>query len=256
LIRLDPAPEPRGLLEGRRALVTAAAGTGIGFATAERFVREGAVLVVSDRHERRLAEAADRLSELGVPVHPVACDVTDVVQVERLFDIALEALGGLDIVVNNAGLGHSSLLSETTDEDWSRVLDVTLNGTFRCVRAALSRVSEGGSIINVGSVTGHRAERGQSAYAAAKAGVHALTRCAAVEGAERGVRVNAVAPTLAVHSFLSRVADSEHLAEMAKLQPQGRAAEPREIASTILFLASDLSGYLTGECISASGQKP
>ena len=188
-------------------------------------------------------------------VHAIPCDVTRGEEVERLFADATEALGALDVVVNNAGLGHSASVVETSDDDWSRVLDVTLTGTFRCMRAALPRMRRGASIVNIGSVTGHRAERGQSAYAAAKAGVHALTRCAAIEAAELGVRVNAVAPTLAVHAFLEKVADAAYLDEMAALQPQGRAAAPAEIAGVIVFLASDLSSYLTGECLSVSAQK-
>lgn len=256
LISVGETPEASGLLAGRRAVITAAAGTGIGFATARRFVEEGAAVVLSDRHERRLLESVRQLEDLGGRVHAIACDVTVGAEVEQLFEASADVLGGLDVIVNNAGLGHTCDLVETTDEDWLRVLDVTLNGTFRCLRAALRLVSDGGSIINVGSVTAHRAERGQSAYAAAKAGVHALTRCAAVEAAERDVRVNAVAPTLAVHAYLTKVADPAYLEEMAALQPQGRPAETWEIASTIVFLASDLSGYVTGECLSASGQKP
>lgn len=245
-----------GLLSDRRAIVTAAAGTGIGFATARRFVEEGASVVLSDRHERRLREAAEQLSTAGARVHPVVCDVTVSEQIDRLFDEAVEVFGGLDVVVNNAGLGHTAELIETTDADWLRVLDVSLGGTFRCLRAALRCLEPGGAIVNVGSVTGHRAERGQSAYAAAKAGVHALTRCAAVEAAPRNIRVNAVAPTLALHPFLEKVADPDHLAAMEALQPQGRAAEPSEIADAIVFLASDLAGYLTGECLAVSSQKP
>jgi 3-oxoacyl-[acyl-carrier protein] reductase len=259
LIELQKYAAASGLLTSRRAVITAAAGTGIGFATAQRFVEEGASVVVSDRHERRLGEAAERLRELAVgtaAVHAVACDVTVGAEVEHLYAEAADLLGGIDVAVNNAGLGHTSDLVATRDEDWLRVLDITLTGTFRCLRAALPRITPGGSIINVGSVTAHRAERGQSAYGAAKAGVHALTRCAAVEAAEFGVRVNAVAPTLAVHAFIEKVADPKHLDAMRALQPQGRAAEPWEIANTIVFLASDLSGYLTGECISASSQKP
>jgi len=256
LIELRKYPTGCSLLQGRRAVITAAAGTGIGFATAQRFVEEGAAVVISDRHERRLGEAALQLAESGATVHAIPCDVTDGFQVENLFRTAAETLGGLDAVVNNAGLGHSGTLVEMSDEDWLRVMDVTLTGTFRCLRAALPRMQQGGSIVNVGSVTGHRAERGQSAYAAAKAGVHALTRCAAIEAAAMGVRVNAVAPTLAVHAFLSKVADASHLEDMARLQPQGRPAEPWEIASTIVFLASDLSSYLTGECLSVSSQRP
>ena len=237
-------------------MVTAAAGTGIGYATAGRLAAEGATLVLSDRHERRLEEAGQRLAETGASVHTVACDVRDGAGVERLFERAATLLGGLDIVVNNAGLGHDARVVDMADDDWLRVLDVTLNSTFRCLRAALPRMQRGGSIVNVGSVTAHRAEHGQSAYAAAKAGVHALTRCAALEAAELGIRVNAVAPTLTAHPFLTRVAEPAHLEAMLRLQPQGRAAEPWEIGSTIAFLASDLSSYLTGECLSVSSQRP
>ncbi|MEE3331649.1 MAG: SDR family oxidoreductase [Myxococcota bacterium] len=259
MIELQEYPAASHLLIGRRAVITAAAGTGIGFATAKRFAEEGASIVVSDRHERRLSEAADRLRSIATgegAVHAVACDVTRVEDVERLFAESSELLGELDVVVNNAGLGHTSEVVDTRDEDWLRVLDITLNGTFRCLRAAMPRMARGGSIVNVGSVTAHRAERGQSAYAAAKAGVHALTRCAALEAAEHEVRVNAVVPTLAVHEFIEKVADPEHLDAMRSLQPQQRAAQPWEIANVIVFLASDLSSYLTGECLSASSQKP
>lgn len=248
-------PSGRSLLEGRRAVITAAAGTGIGFATAQRFLLEGASLVISDRHEPRLRERVEELDG-GARVLAIACDVTDSDQVDALFEAARDALGGLDVVVNNAGLGHSASVLEMEDTDFRRVLDVTLTGTFRCLRAALPRMGEGGAVVNVGSVTGHRSESSQSAYAAAKAGVHALTRCAAAEAAERGIRVNAVAPTLARHALLERVADPAHLEAMAALQPQGRAAQPWEVAATIAFLASDLSSYMTGECISVSGQRP
>lgn len=245
----------RDLLKGRRAVITAAAGTGIGFAIAQRFVEEGAKLVISDRHERRLGEAVDRLCAEGGEVEGVACDVTRSEEVEALYRESEARLGGVDVAVHNAGLGFTSDLVDMRDEDWLRVIDVSLTGCFRCVRAALPRLSAGGAIVNVGSVTGHRAEKGQSAYAAAKAGVHALTRCAAMEAAERSVRVNAVMPTLAMHAFLEKAAPVEHLQAMAALQPQGRAAEPREIAGVVVFLASDGASYLTGECLSASGQR-
>lgn len=245
----------RDLLKGRRAVITAAAGTGIGFAIAQRFVEEGAKLVISDRHERRLGEAVDRLCAEGGEVEGVACDVTRSEEVEALYRESEARLGGIDVAVHNAGLGFTSDLVDMRDEDWLRVIDVSLTGCFRCVRAALPRLSAGGAIVNVGSVTGHRAEKGQSAYAAAKAGVHALTRCAAMEAAERSVRVNAVMPTLAMHAFLEKAAPVEHLQAMAALQPQGRAAEPREIAGVVVFLASDGASYLTGECLSASGQR-
>lgn len=235
--------------------MTAAAGAGIGFAVARRLCQEGAAVVVSDAHEGRLAVAAERLRADGGVVHAVPCDVRDTAAVDALFARAADLLSGLDVVVNNAGLGHTSEVVSTRDEDWHRVLDVSLTGSFRCTRAALRVVEAGGSIVNVGSVTAHRAEPGQAAYGAAKAGVHALTRCAALEAAERGVRVNAVAPTLATNPFVEKVADPEHLAAMTALQPQGRPAQSEEIAMAVAFLASDLSSYLTGECLSVSGQR-
>ena len=133
-----PHPTGHGLLAGRTVLVTAAAGTGIGFATAQRAVEEGATVVLSDAHERRLAEAAERLAEsAGEEPLAVPCDVTDEAQVGALFAAAEARHGGLDVVVCNAGLGGTAEVADMTDEQWSKVLDVTLTGTFRCNRAAV-----------------------------------------------------------------------------------------------------------------------
>jgi 3-oxoacyl-[acyl-carrier protein] reductase len=240
-------------------LVTAAAGTGIGFATARRAVEEGAMVVLSDWHERRLAEARQQLAGLG-GVEPLAvpCDVTVEAQVQALIDAAYASYGRLDVLVNNAGLGGTADLVEMTDEQWSRVLDVTLTGTFRCTRAAMRRMLPAGSgvIVNNASVLGWRAQAGQAHYAAAKAGVMALTRCAAVEAAEHGVRVNAVAPSIAMHPFLAKVTSAELLEDLAAQEAFGRPAEVWEVANVIVFLASDYSSYLTGEVISVSSQHP
>jgi 3-oxoacyl-[acyl-carrier protein] reductase len=248
-------PAGRGLLEGRHVLVTAAAGTGIGNATARRCLEEGASLVIADKHERRLAETAEELGVLGVP-----CDVTAEEDVQRLFADAVEAspTGGIDVLVNNAGLGGTAPLVDMTDEQWSVVLDVTLNGTFRCTRAALRHMTGRGRgvIVNNASVLGWRAQAGQAHYAAAKAGVMALTRCAALEAASSGVRVNAVAPSLAMHPFLNRAISDEELAELTTREAFGRAAEPWEVATVIAFLASDYSTYMTGEVVSVSSQHP
>jgi len=253
------SPQPAtGLLQGKRVIVTAAAGSGIGGATARRCVEEGAWVLLSDQHEGRLERTCAALrSTHPHSVFAVPCDVTREEDVETLFARAEVEMGGFDVLVNNAGLGHSAAVTDTSDADWNRVLEVTLTGTFRCMRAALRCLREqaAGAIVNVSSVTAHRAEKGQSAYAAAKAGVLALTRCAALEAAEFGVRINAVVPTIALHSHLTRVAAPEYLDEMIALQPQGRAAEPVEIANAIVFLASDLASYLTGESLSISGQR-
>jgi 3-oxoacyl-[acyl-carrier protein] reductase len=248
------------LLDSRTAVITAAAGAGIGGATARRFLEEGARIVIGDAHARRLKESAEALAEeFGADrVAALPCDVTDEQQVAALFDLAQEQHGHLDIVVNNAGLGGTADLVEMTDEQWSAVLDVTLNGTFRCTRAALRRMKErerGGVVVNNASVIGWRAQRGQAHYAAAKAGVMALTRCAAVEAAEYGVRVNAVAPSLAMHPHLVKVTTPELLAELTEHEAFGRYAEPWEVANVIVFLASGYSSYMTGETVSVSSQR-
>ena len=253
-------PVGRDLLAGKVVVITAAAGTGIGSATAQRCLAEGAQVVISDQHERRLAAAHKELAgEFGDRVWSLGCDVTDGEQVEGLIAGAVRHYGRIDVVVNNAGLGGTSSVLEMTDEQWLRVLDVTLTGTFRCTRAALRQLvaqGRGGAVVNNASVLGWRAQPGQAHYAAAKAGVMALTRCAALDVAEHGIRVNAVAPSLATHPFLATVTSEELLAELAGREAFGRAAEPWEVATVIVFLASDYSSYLTGEVISVSSQHP
>jgi 3-oxoacyl-[acyl-carrier protein] reductase len=254
-----PYPEGHRLLEGKTVLVTAAAGAGIGFATARRCAEEGATVAISDRHERRLGEAAERLAGLtGKPVVSVPCDVTNEDDVQRLFDTAVAELGHLDVAVNNAGLGGTAELVDMTDDQWFAVLDVTLNGTFRCTRAALRHMlpRKSGVIVNNASVLGWRAQAGQAHYAAAKAGVMALTRSAAIEAAPAGVRVNAVAPSLAMHPFLEKAMDRETLNRLVTLEAFGRSAETWEVANVIVFLASDYSSYMTGEVVSVSSQHP
>jgi 3-oxoacyl-[acyl-carrier protein] reductase len=188
----------------------------------------------------------------------VVCDVRDEAQVDALFDGAVERYGRVDVAVHNAGLGGTVALTEMTDEQWSTVLDITLTGTFRCTRAALRRMlpAKSGVIVNNASVLGWRAQPGQAHYAAAKAGVMALTRCAAAEAAPAGVRVNAVSPSLAEHPFLNRAIPDEDLAVLRRRELFGRGAETWEVANVIVFLASDYSSYLSGEVISASSQHP
>jgi 3-oxoacyl-[acyl-carrier protein] reductase len=166
--------------------------------------------------------------------------------------------GRVDVLVNNAGLGGTANLVDMTDEQWSKVLDVTLTGTMRMTRAALRHMIARGSgvIVNNASVLGWRAQAGQAHYAAAKAGVMALTRCAAIEAAPAGIRVNAVAPSLAMHPNLAKVMDEATLAGLVTREAFGRAAEPEEVANVIVFLASDLAAYMTGEVVSVSSQHP
>jgi 3-oxoacyl-[acyl-carrier protein] reductase len=248
-----------GLLAGKTVVVTAAAGTGIGSAVARRAIEEGARVLISDFHERRLGETADRLAdETGTRPLTQVCNVTSEDDVQALVAAAVSGLGGIDVMVNNAGLGGSALLVDMTDEQWSTVLDVTLNGTFRCTRAVLRHMIDrgrGGVMVNNASVLGWRAQTEQAHYAAAKAGVMALTRCAAVEAAPHGIRINAVAPSLAMHPFLAKVTSEELLAELTQREAFGRYAEPWEVANVMVFLASDYSSYMTGEVVPVSSQR-
>ncbi len=251
-------PQGHDLLQGRRVLITAAAGTGIGFAAAKRCLEEGASVLVSDNHAARLAGAATRLKALGKGrVMAQRCDVTVQGDVDALFELAETVFGAVDVLINNAGLGGTANLVDMTDAQWSKVLDVTLNGTFRMTRAAMQamRGTGGGVIVNNASVLGWRAQRGQAHYAAAKAGVMALTRCAALEGAELGIRVNAVAPSLAMHPFLAKVTTEELLSELTAQEAYGRPAEVWEVANVMVFLASDYASYMTGETVAVSSQR-
>jgi len=252
-------PEGHHLLEGKTVLVTAAAGTGIGFASARRCAEEGATVMISDAHERRLGEAARELEKLtGARAPHLPCNVTREAEVQRLVTAAISELGRIDVLINNAGLGGTANIVDMTDQQWNAVLETTLTGTFRMTRAALRHMIErrSGVIVNNASVLGWRAQAGQAHYAAAKAAVMALTRCAAIEAAEAGVRVNAVAPSLAVHRFLSKVTPEGLLEELAAREAFGHGAEPWEVANVIVFLASDYSSYMTGESISVSSQHP
>lgn len=253
---VPPYPEGKSLLVGKTVLVTASAGTGIGYATAKRCAEEGATIMLSDIHEGRLNEYADLLAaEIDRPVERMLCDVSSEEQVTALIQEAVVRMGHLDVLVNNAGLGMTKPLVETSTQEWQRVMDVNLSGTFRTMREALRHMQdrEQGAIVNMSSICAWRAEAGQSAYAASKAGVLALTRCAAVEAAEYGVRINAVVPSLAIHPYLEKVSSPEFLQQMIdQNEVFGRAAETWEIANAVVFLASDYASYMTGESLSVS----
>ncbi|WP_044871732.1 SDR family oxidoreductase [Pseudomonas sp. LFM046] len=249
-----------GLLRGKSVLITAAAGAGIGYSAALRAAEEGCrALMISDIHEGRLQEAAQKIREAtGLErVFTQVCNVTVEEQVQALVAAAERDLGGVDVLINNAGLGGSRLLVEMGDEEWNRVLDVTLTGTMRMTRAMLPKMMDRkqGVIVNNASVLGWRAQKEQSHYAAAKAGVMALTRCAAVEAAEHGIRINAVSPSIALHDFLKKSAPKELLDQLASREAFGRAAEVWEVANVMMFLASDYSSYMTGEVLSVSSQR-
>jgi 3-oxoacyl-[acyl-carrier protein] reductase len=251
-------PKARDLLRGKTVVVTAAAGTGIGFAVAKRAVEEGASVLISDIHERRLNEAVENIARTtGTRPASHLCDVTKEESVQALRDAAEKTLGHVDVLINNAGLGGEARVVDMSDQQWHTVLDVTLTSVFRMSRAFLPDMyaRKSGVIVNNASVLAWRAQAGQAHYAAAKAGVMAFTRCAAIEAAEHGVRVNAVAPSIAMHAFLAKVTTHALLDRLVSLEAFGRAAEVWEVANVMIFLASDLSSYMTGEVIAVSSQR-
>ncbi len=256
--KAPPYVEGHNLLKGKSILITAAAGTGIGFSAAVRCAEEGAAqIMISDIHEGRLTKAVSDIEEkTGHKVHMQLCNVTREEDVQTLLAVAAEKMGHVDVLINNAGLGGSANLVDMTDEQWNVVIDVTLNGTFRMTRAMLQHMQPRGAgvIVNNASVLGWRAQKEQAHYAAAKAGVMALTRCAAMEAAEHGVRINAVSPSIAMHAFLNKVTSDDLLDELVSREAFGRAAEVWEIANVMVFLASDYSSYMTGEVVSVSSQ--
>jgi len=243
-----------------KVVVVTGGSSGIGFETARLFAGEGARVVIAARREEQLAKAAASIAEsTGASVDTVSTDVTKLADLDRLVAHVTKAHGRIDVLVNNAGLGGQTPVVEMTDDEWDRVLNVTLTSVLRTTRAALRYFRDadhGGVIVNNASVLGWRAQHSQSHYAAAKAGVMALTRCSAIEAVEYGVRINAVSPSIARHKFLDKTSSTELLDQLSAGEAFGRAAEPWEVAATIAFLASEYSSYLTGEVISVSSQHP
>jgi 3-oxoacyl-[acyl-carrier protein] reductase len=246
-----------GQLDGRTAIVTAAAGAGIGQAVARIFLEEGAQVLITDAHARRVEEVGKQLSEeFGRDVPALEVDVRNTEQVAAMVDAARERFGRVDILFNNAGINKLSPIWEMDDETWQLVIDINLTGTFNCVRAVLPVMIEqkSGSIVNMSSGAGWIGSRdGESHYCAAKAGVMAFTRAVAAEVARQGIRVNAIAPGLIYNEFLARIYPPDFFERAKRGIPLGRVGEPLDVARLALFLASDLSGYVTGEVVSISG---
>jgi NAD(P)-dependent dehydrogenase (short-subunit alcohol dehydrogenase family) len=240
---------------GKTVIVTGAT-SGIGRAAAEAFGREGAQLIVVGRDEKALAEV---VAALGTDAVACRADVTTDEAPDAIVARAVESFGGLDILVNAAGVIATGALDATTDDVWDRMMAINLRAPFRLMRAAAPHLAaRKGSIVNVSSVNGLRSFAGVLAYNVSKAGVDQLTRCAALELAPLGVRVNAVNPGVTVTNLHRRSGMGEQqyaafLERSKATHPLGRPGNPGEIASMILYLASDQAGWMTGETIPIDG---
>lgn len=242
-----------GLLEGRTAVITGGA-QGIGYAIAEAYVAEGANIVIADIREE---SAQTALEQLGVPETGLAvrCDVADADDVQQLVDRTVERFGRLDVFVNNAGITRDATMRKMTEDMFDQVIAVHLRGTWLGTRAASAVMREqeqGGSIINLSSISGKVGLLGQTNYSAAKAGIVGLTKAAAKEVGFVGVRVNAIQPGLIRSPMTEGMREDIKQARLAEIA-LGRMGEPAEIAQVALFLASDMSSYMTGTVVEVTG---
>jgi 3-oxoacyl-[acyl-carrier protein] reductase len=243
-----------GLLDGRNAIITGSA-RGLGFAMAERFGEEGGRVVLSDIDAAALEEAQSKLGARGFEVSALAADVTDEGAVAALVKHCVDTWGSLDVMVNNAGITRDNVLRKMSTDDFMKVIQVHLLGAWLGTKTASLQMREqgaGGSVINISSMSGKVGNAGQTNYSAAKAGLIGLTKAAAKEGARYGIRVNAVQPGF-IRTAMTDAMPHDVLAGRLAEIPLGRIGEPRDVANTVLFLASDLSSYLTGITIEVSG---
>jgi 3-oxoacyl-[acyl-carrier protein] reductase len=239
------------------ALVTGAAGPGLGFACARLLAEAGAHVVLTDRSERRVDDACARLrSEWALSVTGLVVDVSDEDSIGRGVGRVEAELGGVDVLVNNAALAEPGNIADLTLESWNKVLGVSLTGPFLMMRACIPSMVRrgGGSIVNVSSVEAWAVmDRGLASYAAAKAGLQALTRAAATEYGEFGVRVNAVAPGFMPNRAVEELYEPSHLESIVARTPLGRPGDPEEVAKVVTFLAGDDASFVTGDVVTASG---
>lgn len=239
-------------LKDKVALVTGSA-RGIGRAIAEAMAREGAKVVIMDRDA---AEARRTAQEIGETAFAITADVSKPKEIESLFQDAVDHFGGLDILVNNAGIGATRLVVDIELEEWERILRINLTGAFLCSQQAARRMmgqGTGGRIVNIVSLSGQKGGVGRSAYGASKAGLEVLNKIMAVEFADYGITVNAIAPGPVMTETGKGMHTQETVDAYHRLIPQRRYGEPSEIASAAVFLASDDASYITGHTLNVDG---
>lgn len=234
--------------EGKTALVTGGA-SGIGAAIVKELAAAGANVVVADLEADAARQMADAVAAEGGSARPFALDVADPAAVQAMVDFAVKEFGGLNLAVNNAGIGGAAKpTADYTLEDWKSVIDVNLNGVFYCMKAEIPAMLEagGGSIVNMSSILGTNGFATASAYVTAKHGLVGLTKTSAIEYSAQGIRINAVGPGFIETPLLTKHLDAETLAGIAKMHPIGRLGRPEEVSALAVFLLSDRSSFITG----------
>jgi 3-oxoacyl-[acyl-carrier protein] reductase len=243
-------------LEGKVALVTGAAGVGIGYAIAHALASEGAQTVVVDRHDNRSKTIAAQIAtECGVKTIGLRCDVTKLEEIEQAVAVALENFGRIDVLVNNAGTNRPSAIADMSNDTWELVINTSLRGTFYFCRAVLPTMKKHrfGRVINIASTAAFQGlAAGHSHYAAAKAGIVGFTRCLAMEAAEFHITANTIAPGFIPNEFVPRIYPEAEIRRMENAIPYPRKGTPEDVAQTALFLATD-GEYITGQTICVNG---
>jgi NAD(P)-dependent dehydrogenase (short-subunit alcohol dehydrogenase family) len=251
------ATTDRNRFAGKVAFVTGAAG-GIGRATAQAFAREGANVVVADLDEQGNAETARLAEEVGGQAVAVRCDVTRARDIQAALDVAVDRFGGLDMAFNNAGIEQPTApAADITEEDWDRVIAVNLRGVFLSMKHEIPLLLQrgGGAIVNTSSGAGVKGFAGGAAYGAAKFGIIGATKCAALDYASVGIRINAVCPGIIDTHMIKRVFGDTPEGRQAVLdqEPVGRMGHPEEIATAVLWLCSDESSFAVGHAMVVDG---
>jgi len=234
--------------------VVTGAGRGIGASIARALACEGARVVIVDIDPNQAEQLAAEIRAAGGEAFPQAADVSDAEQVKKVFDATVDKYGGVDILVNNAGITRDALLLRMKDDDWDAVLNINLKGAFLCTREAAKIMSKGryGRIINISSVVGQMGNLGQANYCASKAGLIGLTRSNARELARRNITVNAVAPGFIVTDMTNILPDKVK-EELTSQIPLGKLGQPEDVTQAVLFLASNRTGYITGQVLAVNG---